>query len=119
MVSAKLFCDLIEDNIKFVAHALRRIEMGETPDTDLHSLRIFLVDALDLIEPDPGITAAADDLYRIASECVHEQEREVLTEEEPHVRPQQARAVREALLRLREMLLQARPRDETHRIGLW
>ena len=118
-MSAKLLCDLIEDNIQFVAHALCRIEAGETPETDLHNLRIFLLEALDLIEPDPRITAAADDLHRLASECVYEQEREVLTEETPHVRPENVKAAREALLRFREALLQAQPRSETHRVMLW
>jgi hypothetical protein len=118
-VSGKLFRDLIEDTMQFVARALCRIESGETPETDLHNVRIFLLDILDLIEPDLEITAAADDLHRLASECVYEQEREVLADEEPHVRPELARAARETLVRLHEALLQARPREETHRIGLW
>ena len=88
----------------------------ETPETDLYNLRIFLLDTLDLIELDPRITAAADELHRLASECVYEQEREVLTHEEPHVRPEQGRLARVALLTLRDVLLQACPRD---RNGIW
>jgi hypothetical protein len=115
-MSATLLRDFIEDNVQFVARALCRIESGETPETDLHNLRIFLLDALDLIEPDSRTIAAADDLYRLASECAYEQEREVLTEEKPHVRLEHMKAAREALLTFREALLQAQPRSEMYHV---
>jgi hypothetical protein len=50
--------------------ALTRIKQGEGPETEAHNIRAYLVNTLELTDRDPGIEAAADDLYATATAFV-------------------------------------------------
>ncbi len=102
----------------FISRALSRIEAGDAPETELHNVGVDLLTALNLTEPDPTITEAADDLSRLTAHCVHEQKREVLIEEKPHVRPDYVRAMNDAFLRFHNALSAARPNEQALKLGL-
>ena len=90
-----------EDLLVRVERAAANIEQGER-ENDLHDLRLALIDILGLIERDPGIEAATDDLYEAAAAFLAE-----VTAGTPLARP--LRLLREARLRYRERLSVARP----------
>jgi hypothetical protein len=90
-----------EDLLVRVERAAANIEQGER-ENDLHDLRLALIDILGLIERDPGIEAATDDLYEAAAAFLAE-----VTASAPLARP--LRLLREARLRYRERLTGARP----------
>ena len=90
-----------EDLLVRVERAAANIEQGER-ENDLHDLRLALIDILGLIERDPGIEAATDDLYEAAAAFLAE-----VTASTPLAR--HLRLLREARLRYRERLSGARP----------
>ena len=48
----------IADTIQFVGRALARVEKGDgAEDREVHNIRAYLVNTLELIERDPGIEA--------------------------------------------------------------
>ena len=112
------FQDALDENVQFISRALHQIEAGNAPETELHNVRVYLVTTLELIEPDPTITKAADELSRLAAECVAEQERDVLVQKEPHVQPDHVRAMNDAFSRFRGALSVARPSEQALKLGL-
>lgn len=45
---------------------------GQGRDTDLHDLRVLLINAMSLLKRDPGVEAAVDDLYGAAKAIVRD-----------------------------------------------
>ena len=99
--------------LSFIERALTRIQNGESPEAEAHTIRAYLVNTLELVERDPGIEAAADDLYAMVAGFVtgHEQ-----AEHGPDRRDR--RVVREAFLRLQDKLAASRPSDKAKAMGL-
>jgi hypothetical protein len=58
----------LEETLGFIERALDRIRAGEAAAAELHNVRAYLVNILELVERDPGIEAASDDLYSVAKE---------------------------------------------------
>ena len=58
--------DALDETIAFIERALGRIRADEGAEAELHNLRAYLVNVLDLVERDPGIEAASDDPYAVA-----------------------------------------------------
>ena len=67
----KLLTDAVDEKLALIAPVLGRIEEGGHA-ADLRDLRSYLVRALRLFERNPGIEAAADDLYAAAAARVGE-----------------------------------------------
>ncbi len=67
----KILTDAVDEKLAVVATVLRTIEQGGQT-ADLHDLATHLVRALRLFERNPGIEAAADDLYAAAAALVRE-----------------------------------------------
>ena len=105
--------DALNENVQFISRALHQIEAGNAPETELHNVGVYLVTTLELIEADPTITKAADELSRLAAECVSEQGREVLAQKEPHVQPDHVRAMNDAFSRFPDALTVARPSQQS------
>jgi hypothetical protein len=89
----------LQTNLRFIARALRHIEVGEDFETELRNLRTFILTCLEGTEPSKALVDAADDLYQRAHELAYEQEREILLDEEPHVSPTHLEAAEAALAR--------------------
>jgi hypothetical protein len=62
IVAQKSFQDAMNENLQFIRRALHRIAVGEAPETELRNVRVYLMNTLDLIEPDSRITESADEL---------------------------------------------------------
>ena len=67
----KILTDAVDEKLALIAPVLREIEQGGQ-GTDLRDLGSHLVRALRLFERNPGIEAAADDLYAAAVALVRE-----------------------------------------------
>ncbi len=67
----KILTDAVDEKLAVVATVLRTIEQGGQT-VDLRDLATHLVRALRLFERNPGIEAAADDLYAAAAALVGE-----------------------------------------------
>jgi hypothetical protein len=67
----KILTDAVDENLALIAPVLCRIEQGGQTG-DLRDLAGHLVRALRLFERNPGIEAAADDLYAAAAALVGE-----------------------------------------------
>ncbi len=65
----KILTDAVDEKLAVVATVLRTIEQGGQT-VDLRDLATHLVRALRLFERNPGIEAAADDLYAAAAALV-------------------------------------------------
>jgi hypothetical protein len=59
--------DALDETLGFIGRALDRIRAGDGAESELHNVRVYLVNILELIERDPGIEAASDDLYQVAA----------------------------------------------------
>ena len=70
----KILTDAVDEKLALVATVLRAIEQGGQT-ADLRVLATHLVRALRLFERNPGIEAAADDLYAAAAALVGENTR--------------------------------------------
>jgi hypothetical protein len=91
----------LADLLAQVERAAMTFEQGGR-EIDLHDLRAALIDVLSLIERDPGIEAATEDLYDAAAAF-----RPDVTASTPLAR--RLRLLREARLRYCERLTGARP----------
>ena len=65
----KTFAETIEDRLELIELVVAAIAQGSRGD-DLRDLRILLIDLMGLLKRDPGIEAAADDLYAAATALV-------------------------------------------------
>ena len=105
--------ETIAETLRFIERALARVEKGESAEAEAHNIRAYLVNTLELVERDPGIEAAADDLYAVVAALVmgHQQ-----AEHGPDRRDR--RVVREACLGLQDKLAASRPSDKAMAMGL-
>ena len=97
------FVAALEDLLVRVERAAASIERGGR-ENDLHDLRLALIEMLSLIERDPGIEAATDDLYEAAAAFLAD-----VTTSTPLAR--RLRLLRDARLLYRERLTGARPSE--------
>jgi hypothetical protein len=107
------FAATMQDTLEYVERALARIEKGDGAETEVHNIRAYLVNTLELTERDPGVEAAADDLYATAAAFAagHGQ-----PDHSPERRDR--RLLREAFLRLRDKLADAGPSEKARSMGL-
>ena len=101
-MTPRTFAAIIQDRLQHVEHAIERIEQGAGDITDLSSLRTYLLEILEQLERNPGIEAAADDLYDVAAALVARRA------DNSHSQGQK-RVLREAALRFDERLSTAQP----------
>ena len=101
----------IQDVLGFIRHALTSIERHEAVEAELHNLRAYSLNVLDLVEPDPEIEAAADELYTTAYSLVAAQHSAGNA-----VGP--LPSLNSALRRFEKALLTAKPSDAARHLGL-
>ena len=65
------FAEILEDRLKHVENAVALIVNSEGDRPELDNLRGHLIDILDIVERNPGIEAAADDLYELQPDPSH------------------------------------------------
>ena len=97
---------MLEERIAAIEDALTQLEQPEHVQTGLHNLRAHLLNLLELIERDAGITAAVDDLLSTAT-AFHEGDH-----------PARVRLLRDAFTRFQDRLKFARLNDRGRMMGL-
>lgn len=107
----KSFTETLTLTAERVEAAVTRIKRRDEAETELHDLRARLVTLLELVEPNPGIGAAADDLFHSARAFVAARDLDGAD-------PGRQRMLREALLRFQERLATATPNDKARQAGL-
>ncbi len=69
-VVTKPLAEALDETVGFIERALTKIEAREGAEAELHNLRAYLLNVLDLVDRDPGIDVAADDLHEAARALV-------------------------------------------------
>ncbi len=65
-MTQKSFAEALEETMSFIERALDRITRNEGAEAELHNVQAYVLNILELVDRDPGIDAAADDLQRAA-----------------------------------------------------
>jgi hypothetical protein len=73
-MAGKSFRQALDETFGMVAEAVQRIRAIQNAETELHNLRAYIINALDLVEGDKRLAQAGDELYRVAAEFVGEVE---------------------------------------------
>ena len=102
----KSLAEMLEEGIASIKDALTQLEQLEHAQIGLHNLQAHLLNLLELIERDAGVTAAADDLLSTAT-AFHEGDH-----------PARARLLREAFRRFQDRLQSARLSEHGRMMGL-
>src|SRR3954452_12897189 len=88
----------VDEALSFIEQALEHIRAGEGSELELQNLRAYLLNILELVERDPGIEAACDDLYASAKELALGRDKGT----------RMVRLMESSMLRLRERLAHSR-----------
>lgn len=101
-----------QDRLGFVQGAIAQIARGNSPDAALREMSAFLLELLTLVERDPGLELAADDLYEAAVMLAADRRsgRDILD-------PRRWRLLRDAARRFRMRLDAACPSGEAQLLG--
>ena len=101
------------DFLGLIEQAIARIEQGEGAEAALHALRAALLEIKAMVERDPGIRMAADDLYEAAAALVAGQ-----SAGPDVVDIRRWRLLKEAGFRLCARLASAQPSEKARVMGL-
>ena len=98
------FSEAVREASDDIAAAVSRIEQNYEAETELHNVKAYLLNLLDLVERSPGIQAAADDLDRAVEALA-------LTTniDGSALLAKRQRILRDALLRFQQRIGSARP----------
>jgi hypothetical protein len=106
-MAEKSLATALEETLGFIERALERVRADENAEAELHNVRAYFINVLELVERDPGIEAASDDLYAVAKELAGGADRGT-----------RMSRLMKAFLRFRERLATARPSEQARRMGL-
>jgi hypothetical protein len=98
----------LEETLGSIERAVERIRTGDGGETELRDIRAYLLSMLDLVERDPGIDAASDDVFASAKALADGADKGT----------RMSRLTSEALLRFRDRLALARPSKQARNMGL-
>ena len=107
----KHLAEALEETMSFIERALDRITRNEGAEAELHNVQAYVLNILELVDRDPGIDAAADDLQNAARFFV-------VGLIDQGDAPRRGRLMREAYLRFHDRLTVARPSEDAQRMGL-
>ena len=107
------FTEAVQQVSDFVAQALTRIENNHGEEAELHNIRAYLLNLLELVERSPGLEAACDDLYETAAALVSTR-----NTDGPAVLMKRKRLLREAYQRFQIRLVTAHPSAKAKHMGL-
>ena len=99
--------DALEETLGFIQRALDRIQAGDAVEAELHNVRAYLLNILELVDRDPDIEAASDD-YAIAKQFSGGPDRGA----------RMSKLLHEAFLRFGDRLRSAGPSEQARGIGL-
>src|SRR5215212_4263070 len=93
--------EALNETLGVIQRALDHIRAGDGAEAELRNVHACLLNILELVERDPGIEAACDDLYASAKELALGRDKGA----------RMARLMESSMLRLRERLAHALPRS--------
>jgi hypothetical protein len=99
------------ERLGFLEGAVARMERGDGAEAALREIGTFLLDLLTLVERDPGLELAADDLYEAAAILASGPDPAIAD-------ARRWRLLKDAARRLRERLDAAHPGERARRLGL-
>jgi hypothetical protein len=105
--------EALEEALGFLERAVAKIERQEDAQIELHNVRAYILNILDLVERTPGIAAAADDLYAAAVAVTSAADKPGES-----VELRQLRLLREARQRFEERISRASPSEQAKHLGL-
>jgi hypothetical protein len=112
-MAAQSFAVYLEERLSVVDELVSRVLAHEEGCHELRNLRAYLINLVELIDRNPGVDAAADDLYDAARTYLeHHRRANVQTD------PRRERHLTQSLDRLRYRLTSASPSDKAHSMGL-
>jgi hypothetical protein len=106
--------EALEETLGCIERAVARIEHHQEDTAELHNLRAYLLNILELVERDPGIDAASDDLYSAAQAFAAANDDQAAHD----FSPRRPRLLKEALFRFQVRLAGARPSERARQMGL-
>src|SRR3954454_995005 len=106
-MAQKTLATALEETLGFIEGSVARVQAGDGADAELRSIRAYLLEVLELVERDPGIEAASDDLFASATALAGADKG-----------PRMSRLTNEAVLRFRDRLASARPSERARQMGL-
>ncbi len=110
-MTQKHLAEALEETVSFIERAIDSITRNEGAEAELHNVQAYILNILELVERDPGINAAADDLQNAARSFVIG-----LVDRGDAAR--RGRLMREAYLRFHDRLATARPSEHARHMGL-
>jgi hypothetical protein len=106
-----LLTEALGDALSAIDAALVQLDEASDPDTGLNNVRSHILSVLWLVERNPGIEAAADDLYQAAAAFVR-------AKADPSTGSRHKRILNDANARFKERLGMALPSAQAQRLGL-
>jgi hypothetical protein len=110
-MTQKSLAEALEETVSFIKRAIDRITRNESAEAEFHNVQAYILNVLELVERDPGINAAADDLQNAVRFFV-------IGLIDQGDAPRRGRLMREAYLRFHDRLMVARPSEHAQRMGL-
>ena len=112
-MAQQTFAEAVQEVSDFVARALTRIEDNHGEEAELHNVRAYIINLLELVERDAGLEMACNDLYDAALALVT-----ATSADGPEVITRRRRLLREAYLRFQTRLVSLRPGHKAKHMGL-
>jgi hypothetical protein len=102
--------DALSDRVIMASYSASRSasRASDNAEAELHNVRAYLVNVLELVERDPGIEAASDDLYQVAATLAEGTDKGT----------RMVRPLNEAFLRVRDRLAVNMPGQLARHMGL-
>jgi hypothetical protein len=106
-MTERTLASALEETLGFIERSLAHIHADHGAEVELRSVRAYLLEVLELVERDPGIEAASDDLFASATALAGTDKGSRMS-----------RLTNEAFLRFRDRLASARPSERARQMGL-
>ena len=113
-MTEKTFGEALSERTAAIEAAVLRIADDRDAEASLNQLRVDLVEMLGLVERNPGIEAAADDLGQTASEFL----KALRLDPASLLRDRRTRRLKAALQHLQDRLATAQPGEKAKQTGL-
>lgn len=110
---AQTHAEAVDEILGAIDEAVARLRGGAVAESEAHRIGAHLLSLLEIVAHNPGIDAAADDLYAAARAFVAARQRQ---DDGPLKR--EARVLADALTRLRDRAATAGPSERARDLGL-
>lgn len=110
---AQTHAEAVDELLAAIGDAVERLRGGAVVEAEAHRIGAHLLSLLEIVEHNPGIDAAADDLYAASRAFVAARQGQ-----DPGPLRRDERVLSEALTRLRDRVAGAAPSERARELGL-